>query len=119
MQASVDAPVVPPDPALPRLSPWLTFHLDVSNYYVILTLTILGVVEFFRFFHRLLAAGEIGLSSIQWRSEVVRVAGVPEELTGRWTYSELLRRCPTYPEGESYEVTGMRSCVLAVRNLDG
>ena len=46
---SVGAPVVPADPALPRLSPWLTFHLDVSNYYVILTLTILGAVEFFRF----------------------------------------------------------------------
>ncbi len=46
---SVGAPVVPPDPTLPRLSPWLTFHLDVSNYYVILTLTILGAVEFFRF----------------------------------------------------------------------
>jgi len=42
-------PVVPPDPAMPRLSPSLTFHLDVSNYYVILTLTILEVVEFFRF----------------------------------------------------------------------
>jgi hypothetical protein len=46
---SMSEPIVPPDCALPRLSPWLTFHLDVSNYYVILTLTILEVVEFFRF----------------------------------------------------------------------
>ena len=38
-------PVVPPPPALPGQ----TFRLDVSNYYVILTLTILGDVELFGF----------------------------------------------------------------------
>src|SRR6266550_1603142 len=39
-------PAVPPDPALPKCFPLLTFRLtfrlDVSNYYVILTLAILG-----------------------------------------------------------------------------
>src|SRR5579864_8461703 len=47
-------------------------------------------------FQRLLTAREIDLSSIRRRSEVVRAAAVPEELTGRWAYSQLLRRCPTY-----------------------
>ncbi len=36
---------------IPRcpLFPLPIFHLDVSNYYVILTLTILGAVDFFGF----------------------------------------------------------------------
>jgi hypothetical protein len=46
-------------------SPRLTFHLDVSNYYVILTLTILGDAELFGFSKPPYRKREIDLSSIR------------------------------------------------------
>jgi hypothetical protein len=58
-------------------SPRLTFHLDVSNYYVILTLTILGDAELFGFSKPPYRKREIDLSSVRRRSEVVRAEAVP------------------------------------------